>query len=198
MLVRKAQRIDVECIVRGYLAGSAWAEYQKNGTIGQASAPENLLEGSKLEIPLFTPTTKAEEGHDQPLTLEEMEDLIGRELTETLKSVSLGIYEFAETFAAERGIIIADTKMEFGFVDDEVTLIDELLTPDSSRFWDQAHYLPGRAQPNFDKQFIRDWLTDSGWDREPPAPGLPTDVVEITQKRYLEAFQLLTGRNDID
>jgi phosphoribosylaminoimidazole-succinocarboxamide synthase len=198
MLVKKAQRIDVECIVRGYLAGSAWAEYQTHGTIGQSPAPENLLEGSKLEVPLFTPTTKAEEGHDEPMTLREMEDLIGGKLTETLEATTLRIYRFAEIYAASRGIIIADTKMEFGFVGDELILIDELLTPDSSRFWDQVHYEPGHAQPNFDKQFIRDWLTDSGWNREPPAPELPSDVVVITQNRYLEAFQRLTGRKNID
>lgn len=198
MLVKKAERIDIECIVRGYLAGSAWAEYQTHGTIGQLAAPDNLLEGSKMETPLFTPTTKADEGHDQPITVQEMKDLIGAELTETLKQASLQIYQFAEHYAAERGIIIADTKMEFGFVGGELTLIDELLTPDSSRFWDQSHYEPGRAQPNFDKQFIRDWLTDSGWNREPPAPALPAEVVEITNKRYLEAFQRLTGNENID
>ena len=198
MVVKRAQRVDVECIARGYLAGSAWAEYQRQGTTGGESAPTGLLEGSKLPDVLFTPTTKAEEGHDEPITLAAMEHMVGKELTQTLKAFTIQVYQFAEAYAAERGIIIADTKMEFGLLDGQVILIDELLTPDSSRFWDSAGYAPGQGQPNFDKQFVRDWLTKSGWDREPPAPALPQDVVERTRERYLEAFKRLTGRQDIE
>ena len=197
MIVKRARRIDVECIARGYLAGSGWEEYRRQGTIGGQPAPEGLLEGSRLPQVLFTPTTKAEEGHDQPITLQQMEEMVGSELTNTLKQATIQIYEVAAGYAAGRGIIIADTKMEFGLLDGQVILIDELLTPDSSRFWDGARYAPGRSQPNFDKQFVRDWLSQSGWDREPPAPELPQDIVEKTGERYWEAFHRLTGRDSI-
>ncbi len=197
MVVRKAQRVDVECIARGYLAGSAWAEYQRSGAINGERAPKGLLEGSKLPEVLFTPTTKAETGHDEPLTLRQMEDMVGRELTHTLREKTIQVYRFAEEQAARRGIIIADTKMEFGLLDGHVILIDELLTPDSSRFWDASGYAPGKGQPNFDKQFVRDWLIQSGWDREPPAPALPDEIVARTRDRYLEAYKQLTGRSDI-
>ncbi|MSQ40316.1 MAG: phosphoribosylaminoimidazolesuccinocarboxamide synthase [Dehalococcoidia bacterium] len=197
MVVKKAQRADVECIARGYLAGSAWAEYQRSGTINGERAPRGLLEGSKLPDVLFTPTTKAEAGHDEPLTIAQMEAMVGTELTQTLREKTIQVYRFAEEEAARRGIIIADTKMEFGLLDGQVILIDELLTPDSSRFWDASGYAPGRSQPNFDKQFVRDWLIQSGWDREPPAPALPDEIVAKTQERYLEAYNRLTGRADI-
>ncbi len=197
MVVRKAERVDVECIARGYLAGSAWAEYQRDGAINGESAPKGLREGSKLPEVLFTPTTKAEEGHDLPLTLRQMEEMVGAELTRTLQEKTIQVYRFAEEEAARRGIIIADTKMEFGLLDGQVILIDELLTPDSSRFWDASGYAPGKGQPNFDKQFVRDWLIQSGWDREPPAPTLPDEIVARTRERYLEAYRRLTGRSDI-
>ncbi|MCE2463290.1 MAG: phosphoribosylaminoimidazolesuccinocarboxamide synthase [Dehalococcoidia bacterium] len=193
MVVRKAQRIDIECIVRGYLAGSAWAEYRRNGTVWGKELPEGLKEGQALPEPLFTPTTKAEEGHDQNMTHQEVVDMVGENLARQLEESSLSIYSFANDFARQRGIILADTKMEFGIVDGNLILIDELLTPDSSRFWDASGYEPGRSLPNFDKQYVRDWLDAHGWDREPPAPSLPEDVVRKTSERYIEAYHLLTG-----
>lgn len=193
MVVRKAQRIDIECIVRGYLAGSAWAEYRRNGTVWGKEQPEGMKEGQALPEPLFTPTTKAEEGHDQNMTHQEVVDMVGENLARQLEESSLSIYSFANDFARQRGIILADTKMEFGLVDGSLILIDELLTPDSSRFWDASGYEPGRSLPNFDKQYVRDWLDAQGWDREPPAPSLPEDVVQRTSERYIEAYRLLTG-----
>ncbi len=193
MVVRKAERIDVECIVRGYITGSAWAEYRKQGTVGGSPMPSGLQDSQEFPQPLFTPTTKAETGHDESITIDEMKEMVGADLTEELRQKSLQVYSFARQFAATKGIIIADTKMEFGLIDGQVTLIDEVLTPDSSRFWDAEQYSPGRSQPNFDKQFVRDWLIESGWDREPPAPPLPDDVVERTAERYWEAFRRLTG-----
>ena len=197
MVVRRAERVDVECIARGYLAGSAWAEYQSSGTINGELAPKGLVEGSRLPEVLFTPTTKAESGHDQPLTFPQLIAMLGRSLAYGLKDRTVQVYRHAQAEAARRGIIIADTKMEFGLLDGLLILIDELLTPDSSRFWDAAGYAPGKSQPNFDKQFVRDWLTQAGWDREPPAPELPEDVVKKTGDRYLQALQRLTGRRDI-
>ena len=193
MVVRQAQRVDVECVVRGYLAGSAWTEYQEHGTIGGMAAPQGLREGDRLPEPVFTPTTKASVGHDELISMEEVKRMAGPDLAERLRQTTLAVYQHAHDYATERGIIIADTKMEFGLVDDELILIDELLTSDSSRFWDAKGYAPGRSQPNFDKQFVRDWLLSTGWDREPPAPELPEEVVARTRERYLEAFQLLTG-----
>ena len=193
MIVRKAQRIDIECIVRGYLAGSAWAEYRRDGTVWGKGLPQGLKEGEILPEPLFTPTTKAEEGHDQSMTRQEVVDMVGERLAQQLEESSLSIYSFANNFARQRGIILADTKMEFGLVDGSLILIDELLTPDSSRFWDASGYEPGSALPNFDKQYVRDWLDTQGWDREPPAPPLPEDVVLKTSERYMEAYHRLTG-----
>ena len=193
MVVRRAQRVDVECVARGYLAGSGWAEYQEKGTIGGHPAPTGLREGDRLPELLFTPTTKAEVGHDELISMEEVERIAGREVAERLRRTTLDVFRFAHDYARERGIILADTKMEFGLVDGQLILIDELLTPDSSRFWDVDRYAPGRAQPNFDKQFVRDWLLSTGWDREPPAPELPAEVVAKTRERYLEAYRLLTG-----
>ena len=194
MVVRKARRIDIECIVRGYLAGSAWAEYQKQGTIFGESAPKGLLEGQEFHEPIFTPTTKAEEGHDQNISLRQVADMVGSDLAQELEEKSVAVYRFARDYAVQQGIILADTKLEFGFVGDELTLIDEIFTPDSSRFWDAEAYKPGHSQPNFDKQFVRDWLTAQGWNREPPAPHLPPEVVDRTAERYLEAYHRLTGQ----
>ena len=193
MVVRKAQRIDIECVVRGYISGSAWAEYQERGTIGGVPYPGGLVESERLPQSIFTPTTKAESGHDEPISVEEMARLIGSERTEELVQKSLAIYHYAHDYALERGIIIADTKMEFGLVDGEAILIDELLTPDSSRFWDAALYRPGCSQPSFDKQPVRDWLVASGWSKEPPAPMLPPEVIEQTTDRYREAYRRLVG-----
>ena len=194
MVVRRAQRVDIECIVRGYLAGSAWAEYQKQGTVFGKAMPEGLLEGQMFPEPIFTPTTKAEEGHDENISIKEVEDMVGVQVAKDLEEKSIAVYQYARDYASERGIILADTKLEFGFVDGQMILIDEIFTPDSSRFWDAKGYGPGRPQPNFDKQFVRDWLLGAGWDREPPAPWLPDDVVAKTRERYLEAYVRLVGQ----
>ena len=194
MVVKLAERIDVECIVRGLITGSAWSEYRRSGTVSGQPMPEGLVEGDRFPEPIFTPTTKADEGHDESITIEEMGEMVGKDLTSRLAEVSIALFTFARDFAAERGIIIADTKFEFGTVDGELTLIDEVLTPDSSRFWDAAGYAPGKSLPNYDKQFVRDWLDEQGWDHEPPAPELPQDVVEHTHSRYLEAFRKLTDK----
>ena len=194
MVVKRAQRLDVECIARGYITGSAWAEYRKSGTVHGMQMPAGLVEGDKFPEPLFTPTTKAEEGHDMPMSLDELGDLVGAELAQRLGEKTVELYSTADAYARDKGIILADTKLEFGLVDGELIVIDELLTPDSSRFWDAEGYAPGKSQPNYDKQFVRDALTAMGWDREPPAPELPDDVVEKTRARYLEAYQRLTGQ----
>ena len=194
MVVKKAKRIPVECVVRGYLSGSAWAEYQQYGTISGFSLPKGLQESQELPQPLFTPTTKAESGHDQPLTMDEMKRLVGEALAEEVRKKSLAIYSYAQEYARARGIIIADTKMEFGLANGELILIDELLTPDSSRIWDAEQYKVGQSQPSYDKQPVRDWLVQSGWNKEPPAPMLPPKVIEATTKRYEQAYQRLTGR----
>jgi phosphoribosylaminoimidazole-succinocarboxamide synthase len=194
MVVQKAQRVDIECIVRGYLAGSAWAEYQKEGTVFGNSMPRGLKEGQIFPEPIFTPTTKAEEGHDENISIKEVENMVGVQVARELAEKSIAVYEFARDYASQKGIILADTKLEFGFVDDEMILIDEIFTPDSSRFWDADGYEPGRSQPNFDKQYVRDWLVAQGWNREPPAPLLPQDIVEKTSERYQVAFSRLTGQ----
>lgn len=194
MIVRKAQRVDVECVVRGYLAGSAWAEYRRTGRVCGIPLPEGLREAEQLPEPIFTPTTKAESGHDQPLTYAELVQLVGPDAANVLKLRSLAIYRFAWQYALERGIIIADTKFEFGWHEGELILIDEVLTPDSSRFWPLDGYEPGHSQPSYDKQPVRDWLEASGWNKQPPAPPLPPEVVADTATRYRRAFALLTGR----
>ncbi len=194
MIVKKAQRIPVECVVRGYLSGSAWAEYKEKGTISGRSVPKGLKESEELPMPLFAPTTKAETGHDQPLTKRDLEELVGKTLAQRLEQASLTIYNYARSYAQKRGIIIADTKFEFGTVDNQLILIDELLTPDSSRFWDASQYTVGQSQPSFDKQPVRDWLTASGWNKEPPAPELPPEIVKETSERYQEAYRRLTGK----
>ena len=193
MIVKKAERIDIECIVRGYITGSAWSEYRRQGTVWGLPMPSDMLEGTPFSEPLFTPTTKAEEGHDQNMTPQEVVDMVGVEMARKLEEVSIAVYSFADQFAKEKGIVLADTKMEFGMLDGELILIDELLTPDSSRFWDAAGYEPGKSQPNFDKQYVRDYLTAQGWNQEPPAPALPEEIVARTADRYLEAYRLLTG-----
>jgi phosphoribosylaminoimidazole-succinocarboxamide synthase len=195
MVVRRAERIDVECVVRGYITGSAWAEYKRSGTVQDQPMPSGLKEGDRFPEPLFTPTTKAEVGHDENMSKQEVEDMVGVDTAKLLEETTAKVYLAAHEFALEKGIIIADTKMEFGFIDGELTLIDELLTPDSSRFWDASGYEPGKSQPNFDKQFVRDWLDSQGWDHEPPAPVLPDDVVSKTRERYLEAHTRLTGKS---
>ena len=195
MVVRRADRIDVECVIRGYITGSAWAEYRREGTVAGRPMPTGLREGDEFPEPLFTPTTKAEVGHDENMTLQEVEDMVGADTARQLAETTTAVYRFAHDLALSNGIIIADTKMEFGFIDGELCLIDELLTPDSSRFWDASGYGPGKSQPNFDKQFVRDWLDEAGWDHEPPVPELPDDVVKRTGERYAEAYRRLTGES---
>jgi phosphoribosylaminoimidazole-succinocarboxamide synthase len=194
MVVRKARRLDVECIVRGYLTGSAWQEYRERGTVWGHKLPEGLVESQELPEPLFTPTTKSEIDHDRPLTFREMANMVGEEAAHIMRVRSLALYGYARQYARERGIIIADTKFEFGWVDDELVVIDELLTPDSSRFWLVEDYRPGGPQHSYDKQLVRDYLDSMGWDRRPPAPPLPPEVVAETAQRYLEVFQRLTGQ----
>ncbi len=194
MIVKKAEVFPVECIVRGYLAGSGWKEYREHGTVCGQTLPEGLMESSPLPEPIFTPSTKAAVGdHDENITFERMEEIVGAENAARLRDASLALYSAARDHVAGRGIIIADTKFEFGVVDGEVTLIDEVLTPDSSRFWPAEEYRPGGAQPSFDKQFVRDWLEASGWDKQPPAPALPEDVITMTAEKYIEAYEAITG-----
>lgn len=194
MVVRRAERINIEWVIRGYISGSAWEEYQKSGTIQGLPALEGLQESQQLPEPIFTPTTKAESGHDKPLSLDEVEDLIGRETTDRMKEKSLAVYLSASEYARERGLIIADTKMEFGRADGELMLIDELLTPDSSRFWGIDRYKVGQSQPSYDKQPVRDWTAATGWNKQPPGPRLSPEVIEATARRYREACEKLTGR----
>ena len=193
-IVRKAKRVDVECIVRGYLSGSAWAEYSRYGTVNGVKMESGLVESQQLPEPMFTPTTKAEEGHDEPMTFSDLIQEVGPEPAQVLRLRSLALYNFAGAYARERGIIIADTKFEFGWYEGELIVIDEILTPDSSRFWGVEEYRPGQPQPSFDKQYVRDWLLASGWNKEPPAPELPADVVRGTTERYKEAYRRLTGQ----
>tara|TARA_Y100001934_G_C12374287_1_gene788250 strand:+ start:1358 stop:2143 length:786 start_codon:yes stop_codon:yes gene_type:complete len=193
MLVHEANRIDVECVARGYITGSALEEYESSGCIAGLAIPPGMVEGDKFNEPIFTPATKAEEGHDENITLQQMSSMVGSDLANRLKLLTLEIYEYAHDYALKKGIIIADTKMEFGLINNEIHLIDELLTPDSSRFWDASGYKPGKSQPNFDKQFVRDWLNSQKWDREPPAPILPQEIISKTSVRYEEAFNKLVG-----
>ncbi len=193
LLVKKAEVIPFECIVRGYLAGSAWSEYRSSGTVAGQVLPEGMVESQKLSQALFTPSTKATDGHDENISYGELEKAIGESLAGKLRLGSLNLFSFAASFAATRGLIIADTKFEFGFVDGELTLIDEVLTPDSSRFWPMDVYTVGRSQPSFDKQFVRDWLDEAGWDHKPPVPELPKSIIERTSAKYIEAYERLTG-----
>ncbi len=194
MLVKKADVVPVECVVRGYLAGSGWREYESSGSVCGVKLPKGLRRSEKLPEPVFTPATKAEDGHDENISIKEAGDLIGAELADTLRERSIEIYSRARDYAAERGIIVCDTKFEWGFCDGKLTLIDEVLTPDSSRFWPADSYSPGKAQESFDKQYVRDWLDESGWDHSPPGPKLPEDVVEKTSQKYIQACELLTGK----
>jgi len=193
MLVRKARRLDVECIARGYLAGSAWAEYRSTGTVCGVRLPAGLEESAQLPEPIFTPSTKAQSGHDENITYDQLEEIVGADAANVMRLRTLALYRFAWQYAMERGIIIADTKFEFGDVGGELILIDEALTSDSSRFWPLDRYRPGGPQPSFDKQPLRDWLEATGWNKEPPPPDLPDDVVAATADRYREAHRRLTG-----
>jgi phosphoribosylaminoimidazole-succinocarboxamide synthase len=194
MIVRKARRIDYECVVRGYLAGSAWKEYEESHTLAGESMPPGLRQSEKLAYPIFSPATKADSGHDENITFERMKDEIGGELATKLRDASLELYKFASEHAEKRGLILADTKFEFGLIDDDLILIDEALTPDSSRFWDSATYQVGTSPESYDKQFVRDWLTRSGWDKESDPPELPSEVVAQTRERYLTAYLRLVGK----
>jgi phosphoribosylaminoimidazole-succinocarboxamide synthase len=193
-LVKKMARVNIECVVRGYLAGSAWEDYKNTGSAFGYFLPRGLQESQELPEPLFTPTTKAETGHDKPLTMTEMKELVDATLAEEIKKISLTVYNHARAFAREKGIIIADTKMEFGLNGNKLILIDELLTPDSSRFWDMDYYKVGQSQPSYDKQPVRDWLVNSGWNKEPPAPILPPDVILSTSRLYTRAYERLAGK----
>ena len=192
MVVRRARRLDFECVVRGYLAGSAWAEYRQLGTMAGEPLPPGLRESERLPEPLFTPATKAETGHDQNITFDHMASELGAGLAERIREASLRLYCFGRDHADGRGLVLADTKFEFGLVGDQLILIDEALTPDSSRYWDAATYRVGTTPDSFDKQFVRDWLSESGWDRNSPPPVLPPDVVAQTRARYLTAYERLT------
>lgn len=194
MLVTKADVFPVECVVRGYLVGSGWKDYLRTGEVCGHKLPANLLESAELEEPIFTPSTKAEQGHDENITEYQVRDLLGAETTAYLRETSIRLYNEAREYARQRGIIIADTKFEFGRdKNGEVILVDEALTPDSSRFWPAETYSPGKSQPSFDKQFVRDYLETVGWNKKPPAPELPSEVAVATTERYLEAYRLLTG-----
>ena len=198
MLVKKATVFPIECIVRGYLAGSGLKEYQREGTVCGIHLPAGLVESNRLEAALFTPSTKAEIGdHDENISFERTAEIIGEDAAEQLRDKSLAIYSAARDHAATRGIIIADTKFEFGVIDGKVTLVDEVLTPDSSRFWPADVYEPGKSQPSFDKQFVRDWLEASGWDKTAPAPRLPAEVIKATSAKYIQAYEFITGHTFI-
>ena len=194
MIVRKAKRIDFECVVRGYLAGSAWQEYQKTQTLAGESMPPGLVQSQRLATPTFSPATKAESGHDENITFDRMKKEVGDDLATKLRDASLALYNYAAEFAERRGLILADTKFEFGTVGDELILIDEALTPDSSRYWDAATYRLGTSPDSYDKQFVRDWLERSGWDKNSEPPRLPEDIVAQTRLRYLTAYQRLVGK----
>ena len=193
MIVKKAKRLDFECVVRGYLAGSGWVDYQQTGAVCGVALPKGLRQADALPAPIFTPATKAETGHDENVSLTYMQDAIGGELGQTIADTSVAIYRAAASYALDHGIIIADTKMEFGLLDGQLILIDELITPDSSRFWAVGDYAPGGSPPSFDKQYLRDWLESVGWNKQPPAPTLPPDVIAGTASRYREAYTWLTG-----
>ena len=193
MLVRRAEMIPIECVARGYLSGSGWKEYRASGTVCGIRLPDGLRESERLPGPIFTPATKAETGHDENISLERAGDIVGQGLARRLEELTLTLYERGASLAAERGVILADTKFEFGFIDGEIALCDEVMTPDSSRFWPADGYAAGGTQPSFDKQYVRDWLDASGWDHEPPPPELPPDVVGQTAGRYREAYQRVTG-----
>jgi len=191
-IVKKAQRIDIECVVRGYITGSAWKEYKKSKTINFKKINNTLLEGERFIPPIFTPSTKAEEGHDEPLSEKQGENLIGKDLYKKLEDISIELYNKANEYCLSKGIILADTKFEFGFVDNKITLIDEVLTPDSSRFWKLSDYKIGSSPEPYDKQFLRNWLGNQIWDKTPPPPKLPNEVIKNTLKRYLDIYEVIT------
>ena len=195
MLVRRADRIDAECVVRGYMAGSGWAEYQRSGEVCGHRLSDGLREADRLPEPIFTPSTKAEVGHDENISRDRLAEMVGGDLARQLEERSIALYVEGARHAAEEGLILADTKFEFGWIDGELAVIDEVLTPDSSRFWDAERYAPGSSPPSFDKQFVRDFVAASGWNKEPPAPVLPEDVVRGTRDRYVAAYERLTGRS---
>lgn len=194
MIVKKSQPLAIECVVRGYLAGSGWNEYRKHQTVCGLPLPAGLVESSELPEPIFTPATKAETGHDENISFEEAVKIVGADIAEQARAASVRLYTFARDYARQRGILIADTKFEFGLFDGKLILIDEVLTPDSSRFWPADQYAPGRSQPSYDKQFVRDYLLTLDWDKTPPAPALPADVAAKTQAKYFEAYEKLTGK----
>ncbi|MFB3040753.1 MAG: phosphoribosylaminoimidazolesuccinocarboxamide synthase [Candidatus Poribacteria bacterium] len=199
MLVHKANRIDIECVVRGYIAGSAWAEYQKAGTVCGEKLPQGLRESDRLAQPIFTPATKAEHGeHDENISVAQMEETIGRELTARVIQTSFALFEAASGNVEKVGLILCDTKFEFGLIDDKLILIDEVFTPDSSRFWSKDEYEPGRSQRSFDKQYVRDYLLEINWDKQPPVPELPEEVILKTSEKYLEAYRLIIGQEMLD
>ena len=193
MIVRKAKRIDIECVVRGYLAGSAWAEYKESGTLAGEKLTAGMSESQKLAQPIFSPATKEESGHDQNITFDEVRKRLGDELAIKLRDASISLYLYGAEIAEKKGLILADTKFEFGQIGDKLILIDELLTPDSSRYWDALTYRLGTSPPSYDKQFVRDWAAGSGWDKAPPAPELPRDVVQRTRELYLDGYERITG-----
>lgn len=195
MLVRAADMVQVECVARGYLAGSGWKEYKRSRTVCDIPLPEGLRDGDRLAEPIFTPATKAQSGHDENISMQKMREMIGSDLANQLRDLTLSIYSKASEYALSRGIILADTKFEFGFIDGNLALCDEVLTPDSSRFWPAESWTPGRPQTSFDKQYVRDYLETLDWDKQPPAPPLPENVIERTSVKYLEAYKILTGRS---
>ena len=194
MLVRRAEMLPIECIVRGYVSGSAWKEYRSSGTMHGVPLPKGLQESEQLPEPVFTPSTKADTGHDENISVDQAADLVGADVVKQAAEISLAVYRRGSELAARRGILIADTKFELGWIDGQLALCDEVLTPDSSRFWDEATYRPGSVPPSFDKQPLRDWLEASGWDKKPPPPPLPPEVVESTRRRYVDAYERVTGR----
>jgi phosphoribosylaminoimidazole-succinocarboxamide synthase len=194
MIVKKAKPLAIECVVRGYLAGSGWKEYKQQQTVCGIKLPPGLKESSELPEPIFTPATKAETGHDENISFEQAAKIVGSDVAEQVRSASLKIYQTAREYARQKGIIIADTKFEFGHFEGKLLLIDEVLTPDSSRFWPADEYQPGRGQPSFDKQFVRDYLETLDWDKQPPGPPLPADVIAKSQAKYLDAYRRLTGK----
>ena len=195
MVIKKAERLDIECVVRNYIAGSAWAEYEESGTMNGQPLAAGMKAADKFSEPIFTPSTKAESGHDMPMTPKEAKDLVGVEMHRILEEKSIEVIQVAHDYVAKKDMILVDTKFEFGFVDGELTIIYEVLTPDSSRYWDVNDLAPGNFPPAFDKQFLRAWLLDTGWNRESPPPALPEDIVEQTQARYLECYERLSGKS---
>ena len=198
MVVRKAEMLKIECIVRGYLSGSAWKEYKKSGTMHGVPLPKGMQESDQLPEPVFTPSTKADTGHDENITVDQAADIVGADVVKQAAEISLAVYRRGAELAAAKGIIIADTKFELGWIDGELALCDEVLTPDSSRFWDVATYKPGATPPSFDKQPVRDWAESTGWNKEPPPPAVPHEVVDATRRRYADAYERLTGRSFAD